>query len=83
MEDAIKSNMAANVKKVSQYLDLLFGACDQLRDVIDNRTEPKELPEHSMLGSVTLLRVLGIVHHDLALRGPKGEKPWSRAEIQD
>jgi DGQHR domain-containing protein len=84
VEDEIAKNMAASVKKVEQYLDVLIGAFDSLRDVMEGREEPRTLREKSMLTSSTILRVLGMVYYELTHGNPdQGERSWSRAEIED
>ena len=76
--------MAASVTKVEQFLDVLVGAFDDLRDVVEGRLDPVDLREKTMLGSLTMLRVLAIAYHDLTLGNPAGGvRTWSRAEVED
>lgn len=85
VEDEIDKDVAANTQKIMQYLDVLIGAFDDLRDVTENRLTPKELRGKSMLGSATMLRVLAAVYHDLTVSDPDNgaSRAWSRAEVED
>lgn len=84
VEDEISKNMAASTRRVEQFLDVLVAAFDDLRDIADNRLSPRELRERSMLGSVTMLRVLAATYHDLTKSDPSsGKIAWSRAEVED
>jgi hypothetical protein len=84
VEDQVSNNMAASVTKVAQFLDVLLGAFDDLRDVVEGRLEPRDLRDKTMLGSVTMLRVLAIAYHDLVLVDPEpGQRVLSRAEVED
>ena len=84
VEDEIGRNMAGSTHKVEQFLDVLVAAFDDLRDIADNRLSPRDLRERSMLGSVTMLRVLAATYHDLTKSDPiNGKIAWSRAEVED
>ena len=85
IEDEINRDVEINVHKVEQYLDLLIGAFDDLRDITEDRMSPKELRSRSMLGSATMIRVLAAVYHDLTVSDPDNGAPraWSRAEVED
>jgi DNA-sulfur modification-associated len=84
VEDEISKNMAASTRKVEQFLDVLIAAFDDLRDIADNRLSPRDLRARSMLGSVTMLRVLAAVYHELTKSDPFSSKiAWSRAEVED
>jgi DNA-sulfur modification-associated len=84
VEDEISKNMAASTRKVEQFLDVLIAAFDDLRDIADNRLSPRDLRARSMLGSVTMLRVLAAVYHELTKSDPfNGKIAWSRAEVED
>ncbi len=84
VEDEVSGNMAGSMHRVEQFLDVLVAAFDDLRDIADNRLSPLELRERSMLGSVTMLRVLAAVYHDLTKSDPSsGQRAWSRADVED
>jgi hypothetical protein len=84
VEDEISKNMARSTRRVEQFLDVLVAAFDDLRDIADNRQSPRDLRERSMLGSVTMLRVLAATYHALTKSDPaSGKIAWSRAEVED
>ena len=84
VEDEVTNSMASSVTKVTQFLDVLLGAFDDLRDVVEGRIEARELRNKTMLGSVTMMRVIAIAYHNLVLVDPQpGERVLSRAEVED
>jgi len=85
VEDEISRDVSMNAHKVEQFLDVLIGAFDDLRDVTEDRLTPKELRAKSMLGSSTMLRVLAAVYHELSVSDPESDssRAWSRAEVED
>ena len=83
VEDEIKRGMAENVKRVSQFLDVLVAAFDDLRDLAENRLTPKDLRARTMLGSSTMLRVLAATYHQLTRFDDAGHKAWSRSQVED
>jgi hypothetical protein len=85
IEDEINRDVSMNVHKVEQFLDVLIGAFDDLRDVTEDRLTPKELRAKSMLGSSTMIRVLAAVFHELTVSDPESDssRAWSRAEVED
>ncbi len=84
VQDEIEKSIEASRKNVNQFFEVLVAAFDDLRDVVENRLDPIELREKSMLGSVTMLRILAIVYHDLTTGNhDDGVAPWSRAQVED
>ncbi len=84
VEDEISNRMGESVKEVELFLDTLLGAFDDLNDVREGRIDSRELREKTMLGSISMLRVLAITYHDLKDGDSDShQRPWSRAEIED
>lgn len=81
----LEAQLAANEldagARVRTFLDVLVASFEDLRAVMDSILSPQELRSTSMLGSVTMLRVLAGTYHDLTQ--PEGEiDPMHRSEIQ-
>jgi len=84
VEAELSTSVAPSTQKVGQFLDVLVRGFDDLGDMMDGRTDPRELREKSMLGSTTMMRVLAVVYHDLTIGDPDGHhRVWSRAEVED
>lgn len=86
VEDEIDKNMAQAVQKVSQFLDVLLAGFTSLQEVVAGQFSPHDLRDESsshrsMLGSVTMLRALAAVYHELtAVDGTHA--PLSRLEVE-
>ncbi len=95
VEGELKEHQKAKADEVMKFFDLLVQYTD-LRKVADNEVDPPELrydakapgkPHVTMLASVTMLRILAGVYHDLTTKDPKtgdaqdGHPVMTRAEV--
>jgi hypothetical protein len=95
VEDEVQQNQKVKADEVMKFFDLLVQYTD-LRKVADNEVDPPELrydakdpgkPHVTMLASVTMLRVLAGVYHDLTTKDEKtgyaqdGKPVMTRAEV--
>ena len=84
VEDEITNNLESYRKKVEQFLDLLVAAFDELGLLIDGRLDPQEMRDQTMLGSLTMLRVLAATYYELTRKGANSSlRVLSRAEVED
>jgi hypothetical protein len=86
VEDELDRNMTAAVQKVSQFLDVLLAGFTTLQEVVAGEVSPRALrdegsPNRSMLGSVTMLRALAALYHELTT-GDSKHVPMSRVEVE-
>lgn len=95
VEGELKEHQKAKADEVMKFFDLLVKYTD-LRKVADNEVDPPELrydakdpgkPHVTMLASITMLRILAGVYHDLTTEDPKtgyaqdGQPVMTRAEV--
>lgn len=84
IEDEIMSNLEVYRKRVEQFLDILVAAFDEFGLLIDGRLDPQELRGQTMLGSMTMLRVLAATYHELTRTGSDSSmRVYSRSEVED
>lgn len=95
VESELKEHQKSKTDEVMKFFDLLVQYTD-LRKVADNEVDPPELrydakdpgkPHATMLASITMLRILAGVYHDLTTKDPKtgfaqdGGPVMTRAEV--
>jgi DGQHR domain-containing protein len=95
VEGELKERQKAKADEVIKFFDLLVQYTD-LRKVADNEVDPPELrydakdpgkPHATMLASITMLRILAGVYHDLTTKDPQtgyaqdGHPVMTRAEV--
>jgi hypothetical protein len=86
VEDELDRNMTTAVQKVSQFLDVLLAGFTTLQELVAGTVEPRALRDEgsgnrSLLGSVTMLRALGALYHELIVGNDK-HAPMSRVEVE-
>ena len=81
LEAKLALNEADATARVRTFLDVLVASFEDLRAVMDSTLPPQELRQQSMLGSLTMLRVLAGTYHELA-SGDTNSDAMQRSEIQ-
>jgi hypothetical protein len=86
VEDDLDKTMVSAVQKVSQFLDVLLAGFTTLQEVVAGEVSPRDLRDEgsshrSMLGSVTMFRVLAAVYYELTT-GDEVHPPMSRVEVE-
>lgn len=87
MSKAREAKFAADeslcTRQVWEFLDAITAAFEPLRQLADEKVTAPYLRSVSLLGSQTMLRVLGIVWHDLREGDPdNGVSRWGQGEIE-
>jgi DGQHR domain-containing protein len=87
VQDELTKELPVAVKRVSTFLDVLVAAFPELEAMVEGDIDPVDLraedSEHrSMIGSATMLRVLGGVYRELTTPTEKGEKPMTRSDVE-
>ncbi|MBE9924467.1 DGQHR domain-containing protein [Cellulosimicrobium cellulans] len=72
-EDRMKDGAIADM--VELFFDALTKSFDEMRELVDDEIGPVELRAKSLLGSVTILRVLAGAYHTLAVDITDDSKP--------
>jgi hypothetical protein len=83
VEDEMKSNESAAIRRVERFLDVMTDSFKDLQAVRDGALSPVELRSRSMLGSLTVWRVLASVYRDLITKSDKNPEPFTRMEVQE
>lgn len=86
VEEELDKNMMQAVQKVSQFLDVLLAGFTTLQEVVAGEVTPRDLRDEdsqrrSLLGSVTMLRALSALYHELTT-GDDHSAPMSRVEVE-
>lgn len=83
-EEEFTRNQADASARVKTFLDILLASFEDLRAVKESEISPIDLRKESMLGSLTVLRVLAAAYHELTKpkEGDDGVDPMSRSETQ-
>ena len=89
IEDELRRNTPAAVRRVASFLDSLVAGFEDLQAIVDGDLEPVELrqegsPNRSMIGSATMLRALAGAYHDLTTKPSEPGEPdaFTRSEIE-
>jgi hypothetical protein len=82
LESKLALNEADATARVRTFLDVLVASFEELRAVMDSTLPPQELRQKSMLGSLTMLRVLAGIYHELTM-GEGDHDVMPRSEVQD
>jgi hypothetical protein len=83
VDDELNNDVVGSTERVSRFFDLLVGAFDELKEIIEGTSTPVELRQSSLLGSVTMLRALACTWFNLTNPvQPEGEKKFSRAQVE-
>lgn len=83
IEDEMKSNESAAIRRVERFLDVMVDSFVDLQAVRDGALSPVELRARSMLGSLTIWRVLGSVYRELVSKSDRNPEPFTRMEVQE
>lgn len=69
------------IRDALEFLDVLVGSFDDLRGISEGTVSPAELRKRSLLGSVTMHRVLAGVYRELRI-GDETRPPMNTADIE-
>ncbi len=82
VEDELKTDETRAIRRVERFLDVMVDSFPDLQAVRDDALSPVALRSMSMLGSLTMWRVLASVYRDLTTITEKNPEPFSRIEVQ-
>lgn len=73
----------STVENAMAYLDALVDGFPDLAEVADGSLTPQTLRGRSLAGSLTMLRVLAGVFHNLVLAADEDDETWTPEEVAD
>ena len=82
IDDEMRSDETKAIRRVERFLDVMVDSFPDLQAVRDGALTPIELRNMSMLGSLTMWRILASVYRDLTTASDKNPEPFSRIEVQ-
>ncbi len=82
VEEELKSDETRAIRRVERFLDVMVDSFPDLQAVRDGAMSPVALRGQSMLGSLTMWRVLASAYRDLTTMSEKNPEPFSRIEVQ-
>ena len=82
VEEELKADETRAIRRVERFLDVMVDSFPDLQAVRDGALSPVALRNMSMLGSLTMWRVLASVYRDLTSMTDKYAEPFSRIEVQ-
>lgn len=82
VEEEMKADETRAIRRVERFLDVMVDSFPDLQAVRDGALSPVALRNMSMLGSLTMWRVLASVYRDLTTITEKNPEPFSRIEVQ-
>lgn len=82
VEDELKADETRAIRRVERFLDVMVDSFPDLQAVRDGALSPVALRSMSMLGSLTMWRVLASVYRDLTTMTERNPEPFSRIEVQ-
>ena len=83
VEDEMRRDKRGATHRVERFFDIMVDAFPDLQAVRDGALSPIKLRESSMLGSLTMWRVLASVYRELVQSAPDGEEAFTRTEIEE
>lgn len=83
VEEEMKSDERGAIRRVERFLDVMVDSFKDLQAVRDGALSPVELRSRSMLGSLTIWRVLASVYRDLITKTERNAEPFTRIEVQE
>ncbi|MDR6692529.1 hypothetical protein J2X55_003474 [Microbacterium sp. 1154] len=82
VDDEMRADETKAIRRVERFLDVMVDSFPDLQAVRDGALTPIELRNTSMLGSLTMWRVLASVYRELTAMNDRNPEPFSRIEVQ-
>ena len=83
IEEEMKGDERGAIRRVERFLDIMVDSFVDLQAVRDGALSPIELRNRSMLGSLTIWRVLATTYRELTTKSEKNPEPFTRMEVQE